>query len=246
MRLPERPPKDRYRWLPLAVIVAGTVFFFASGLHRAVTLDLIQSHRGTATAWITSHRGAAALLFIAAYALATVFLPPSGTTMTVIGGFLFGTVAGTVITVIGATLGAVLVFLAARYSLRPAFRNRAGPWLNRLEAGFRENQLNYMLVLRLVPLFPFWLVNIAPALFGVDLRTYLIATFLGIIPGTAIYASFGAGLGAILDSDEPISLNSVMTPEIVAALTGLALLSLAPAIYRHWQRRRQERERVQR
>jgi uncharacterized membrane protein YdjX (TVP38/TMEM64 family) len=89
-----------------------------------------------------------------------------------------------------------------------------------------------MLVLRLVPLFPFWLVNLAPAFLGVRLRTFVVGTFLGIIPGTAVFAVFGAGLGSILDANQDLSLSGVLTPEIVGALLGLALLALAPVVYK--------------
>ena len=119
--------------------------------------------------------------------------------MTIAGGFLFGTLTTTVVVVVGATIGAIALFLAARYAFFDALHAKAGPALLKMEKGFQENALSYLLVLRLIPLFPFWLVNLVPALLGVPLRTYVIGTALGIIPGTFVFASVGNGLGTLLE-----------------------------------------------
>jgi uncharacterized membrane protein YdjX (TVP38/TMEM64 family) len=107
-----------------------------------------------------------------------------------------------------------------------------------MEAGFQENAFNYLLVLRLIPLFPFWIVNLVPAFLGVKLRTYMLGTLIGIIPGSFVFASVGAGLGSVLDSGQEFSPSSVLTPQIVIALIGLAVLALLPVAYRKWRRRR--------
>lgn len=225
------------RWLPLAVLAAGAVAFFALGLHRYFSLDSLRANRGFLTDFVAANATAAAGAFMLAYAVGVVFVPPSGTLMTVIGGFLFGVAAGTAYVVVGATLGATVLFLAARMAFADALRARAGNAVARMEAGFRENELSYMFVLRLVPLFPFWLVNIAPAFLGVSLRTYVIGTFFGIIPGAAVYAVFGAGLGSVLDDGGELTLAGVLTPEIVAAMVGLALLALVPVGYKRLRRK---------
>ena len=124
------------------------------------------------------------------------------------------------------------VFLAARTAFGDLLRQKAGNRLKKLEAGFRENALSYMFVLRLVPLFPFWLVNLAPALFGVKLRTYIIATFFGIMPGGLVYAGVGNGLGAVLDAGKTPDLGIIFEPAILLPILGLAALSLIPVIYR--------------
>lgn len=221
-----------WRWVPAVLLALAAAAFFASGLHRFLTFDTLREHRVELLAWVDAHAVLAAALFVAVYAAAIVVLPPSGTLMTVTGGFVFGAVAGTGLVVVGATAGATLLFLTARFALGDWLRERAGTGIRRMRAGFRENELSYMLVLRLVPLFPFWLVNLAPAFLGVRLRTFVVGTFFGIIPGTAVFAVFGAGLGSILDANRDLSLAGVLTPEIVGALIGLALLALVPVVYK--------------
>ena len=157
---------------------------------------------------------------------------PGAAVLTVAGGFLFGALEGTVLVVIGATVGATLLYLAAKTALGDALRARAGGLVHKLEAGFRENALSYLLVLRLVPLFPFWLVNLAAAVLGVPPATYVLGTFVGIIPGSYVYASVGAGLGSVFDQGGEPSLKGALTPQVLVALVGLALLSLVPVAYK--------------
>lgn len=221
-----------WRLLPVVLLALAAAAFFASGLHRYLTFEALRANRGELLAWVDAHAFMAALVFVAVYAAGIVLLPPSGTLMTVTGGFVFGAVIGTSLVVVGATAGATALFLVARFALGDWLRERAGAGIQRMRAGFRENELSYMLVLRLVPLFPFWLVNLAPAFLGVRLRTFVVGTFFGIVPGTAVFAVFGAGLGSILDANQDLSLAGVLTPEIVGALLGLALLALAPVVYK--------------
>jgi uncharacterized membrane protein YdjX (TVP38/TMEM64 family) len=147
-------------------------------------------------------------------------------------------VAGTAYTVVGATAGATLLFLAARTALGGTLRARAGPALKRMEAGFKKNALSYLLVLRLVPIFPFWLVNLVPAFLNVPLRVYVIGTFIGIIPGTAVFASIGNGLGALLADCRKPDFGVVFQPTILLPLLALAALALVPVLFRRWQGRR--------
>ena len=134
--------------------------------------------------------------------------------------------------IISATLGATVLFSIARTTLGDVFRAKARAWLPRLEAGFREHALSYLLVLRLVPLFPFFIINLVPAFLGVPLSTFILGTFLGIIPGTFVYATVGAGLGSVFDAGGTFSLRGVLTPQIVTALVGLAVLAMIPVVYK--------------
>jgi uncharacterized membrane protein YdjX (TVP38/TMEM64 family) len=179
---------------------------------------------------------AAPLLFILVYALSTAFSLPTGLLLSTVGGFLFGTLWGGTLIVIGATLGATMIFLAARTVLGDVLRARAGPFLQKLEAGFRENEISYMLVLRLVPLFPFWLVNLAPAFLGVRTSTFIGGTFLGIIPGSFVFASVGTGLGAILESGGTPDGSALLQPHIILPIAGLALLALIPVVAKRIRR----------
>ena len=150
--------------------------------------------------------------------------------MTLAGGLLFGWMQATIMVVLAATLGATILFLIARTGFADAFLRRAGPLVSRMEAGFRRNPFNYMLFLRLIPIFPFWIVNLAPALLNVPITPFIAATALGIVPGTAVYAAFGAGLGQIFDSGGDVDLADVFSPLMLTALVGLGLLALLPTL----------------
>ncbi len=221
----------RRAW-PLVALALAIVAVFALDLDRYLTFAALREHREALTALVARNTLLAALAFIVVYALAIALSVPGGAVLTIAGGFMFGSILATVLVLIAATLGATLVFLIARSALGDPLRARAGPFLKRMEAGFQEDALNYLLVLRLIPLFPFWIVNLVPAFLGVPLRTYVLGTFIGIIPGSFVFASVGAGIGSVLDSGQDFSPSSVLTPEIVIALVGLALLALLPVAYR--------------
>jgi uncharacterized membrane protein YdjX (TVP38/TMEM64 family) len=233
---------DRQAWLrrlaPVLALGAVFVAFFAFGLDSYATFEGLKAHRDALRGLVDANLAVAVLLYIAGYALVTASSIPIASVATLAGGFLFGAVFGTLITVAGATLGATAVFLVARSAFGEPLRARAGPYIGRMEAGFRRNEVSYLMFLRLMPVFPFFVVNLAPAFLGVSTRTYVLTTFLGIIPGTAVYSVVGAGLGAILDRGGDISLGDVVTPEIVIGLAGLAVLSLAPIAWRRWRDRR--------
>ncbi len=182
--------------------------------------------------YVAAHGVLAVILFLIFYAVVIAFSLPGGAFMTITGGFLFGTFAGTVYTVLAATAGASVLYLAARFALGDLLRAKAGPAVRKMEAGFRENALSYLLALRLIPVFPFWLVNLVPALLGVPFRVYLIGTFFGIIPGTLVYTSIGNGLGAVFAAGGRPDLNLIFTPEILLPIIGLALLALIPVAYK--------------
>lgn len=226
----ERPAKKGgwTRFLPLFAIAAGMVAFFALGLDRYITFDTLKDNREALLALVADNPVLSALAFMGVYAAAVALSLPGGAVMSIAGGFLFGWLLGTVYVVIGATLGATAVFLAAKTSIGDALRRKAGPWLARLESGFRSDAFNYLLFLRLVPAFPFFAVNLVPAFLGVGLRTYVAATAIGIVPGTFVFAFTGAGLGSVFDRGEAFSLSSVVTPEILIALVGLGCLALLP------------------
>lgn len=226
------------RYWPIAVLVAGFAAFFAAGLHEHLTLEVFRDHGMAIKAWVAENAILAPLAFMAAYAVAVAFSLPGGLVLSIAGGFLFGIVYGTALIVVGATVGAVAVFLACRTSLGVALRERAGPWFAKLEGGFNDNAFSYLLVLRLVPLFPFFVVNIVPAFLGVPLSTYAVTTLIGIVPGTVVFAAFGASLDMIIADGGAIDASTVLSPEIMTALIGLAVMSLLPVAYKAVKRRR--------
>lgn len=226
------------RLLPIVVLVAGLVAFFALDLDRFVTLDALKTHREALQEWVDSQGVVAWLIYAAIYMAAVAFSIPGGAVLTITGGFMFGPFVATAVVVIGATLGATLLFLAARYAFADYLRQKAGGAMRRMEAGFNENPLSYMLVLRLVPLFPFWLVNLVPAFLGVKLSTYFLSTLVGIIPGTFVYALVGDGAGAVLDAGGDLDLGIIFEPRFLAPIVGLALLACIPILYKRIQARR--------
>lgn len=228
---PSRPATLR-RFLPLAVLLAGLGAFFALGLDRYVTLDTLRDNRQALSGWVAENWALAAFVYVVAYIAMVAFSLPGALVATLTGGFLFGTVLGGLLTIMGATIGATAIFLAAKTALGDALRAKAGPSLRRLEQGFGKNAFSYMLVLRLVPLFPFFLVNLAPAFLGVRLRTYVVATFFGIMPGTFVFASLGNGLGAIFDAGREPDLGLIFEPQIIGPILALAALALVPVVYR--------------
>lgn len=229
-----RPGCSARRLAPLGLLVAAGIGFVAIGGHRYLTFAALDEHRIWLCAAVARWGLLAALVYIAAYAVLIALSVPGGVILTIAGGFLFGTWLGGICAVFGATLGATAVFLAARAGFGGLAR-RAGPFLGRLEAGFRADAFNYLLVLRLVPLFPFWLVNLVPALAGVGLPTYLLATFIGIVPATFVYAGLGNGLGKVVNQPD---LGIVFRPSVLLPVVALAVLALVPVWYK---RRRHKR-----
>ena len=219
------------RLVPLALLVAAGIAFLAVSGHRYLTFAALAENRDWLCSLVQRWGLVAAVIYIAAYASLVALSVPGAAVLTIAGGFLFGTWLGTLCAVVGATLGATGIFLATRAGLGGLAR-RAGPLVGKLEAGFRADAFNYLLVLRLVFIVPFWLVNLVPALAGVRLSTFVLATFLGIIPGTFVYASFGNGLGNVVG--EP-GLAVLLRPSVLGPIIGLVILALIPVGYKRWR-----------
>ena len=219
------------RLVPLGLLAAASIVFMLVGGYRYLTFAALAQNRD----WLchlVQHWGVlAALLYVVIYGVLVALSVPGAAVLTIAGGFLFGTWIGAVCAVVGATLGATALFLAARSGLG-GLAQRAGRFVGRLEAGFRADAFNYLLVLRLVPIFPFWLVNLVPALVGVSLPVFVLATFLGIIPGSVVYASLGDGLGSVVEEPD---LAIVFKPAVLLPIVGLALLALIPVGYKRWR-----------
>ena len=224
------------RWLPLIVIVLATALFFAFGLQRYISLEAFRANRDWLYYQVADNLALVVGLYMVVYAGVVTLSLPGATFLTLVGGCLFGQWIATSITVVAATIGASLLFLAASTAFGDPLRRRAGPWLARLRDGFQANAFSYLLFLRLVPAFPFFVVNLVPAFLGVRLRTFVLATFIGIIPGTFVYASVGAGLQSLLMSDQPLAIGTVLTPQVITGLVGLALLSLFPIAWKAWRK----------
>jgi uncharacterized membrane protein YdjX (TVP38/TMEM64 family) len=225
------------RLLPLAILLLGLALFVALGLERHFSFETLSRNHAELSAWVAANGALAALAFVAAYALAVAFSLPIALLLTPLGGFLFGVWLGALLSDFSATLGSIVVFLAARTAFHDLFHARAGAALARLEAGFRRDSFSFLLFLRLVPLFPFWLVNIVPGLLGVRLGPYVVATFIGMIPAAVIFASVGAGFGTLFVSGQMPDFDLIFQWRILLPLLGLAALSLLPVLYRAYRRR---------
>lgn len=217
---------DRRLWLVLGALAAFLALRW-SGLASFLSLETLKAHRETLSGLVSGNILIASVAYVGVYIVAVAFSLPGAVFLTLSGGFLFGAALGTLLTVTGATIGATLIFVFAKAIFGDNALDRFGAPAARLADGIRLNAASYLLVLRLVPLFPFFLVNLVPAFVGVKLVTNVVTTFFGIIPGTAVFSLAGAGLGSVLDQGGAVSIGSILTPQIIAGLVGLATLSLA-------------------
>ena len=218
--------RDRRVWIALGV-VALLAALRLTPLGDLLSLETLARHREALAAHVARHAALAAATFVVIYVAVVALSLPGATVMTLAGGFLFGAASGTALTVAAATTGATLVFLFARRIFGADALDRLGPRAARLAAGIRREAASYLLVLRLVPLFPFVLVNLVPAFAGVRLPVFVLTTLFGILPGSAVYSLAGAGLGDVLEAGGAVELGSVLSPQVLGALLGLAALSLA-------------------
>lgn len=208
----------------LAVFAAAIIAFFALGGQKYLSLDTIKSNRNALLAATRDHYVLTIVVAFLVYAIAVAGSVPGATILTLTCGFLFGRWIGSVIVIGAATLGATLAFLAARYLFADWARSKMGDIGRRINDGFRDNAFSYMLFLRLVPAFPFFLVNLAPALTSIPLSTYVLATAIGIIPGSFVIANLGETLGTI------DSLSGLLSKETLIAFALLGVLALVPIV----------------
>jgi len=227
------PPGSRALKLSLVALFVGVVVaFFALGGHRYLSLDAIKANRDALLAFTQQHFAASLAIAFVVYVAVTAFSLPGGLVMSLTVGFLFGRWVGTALVVAAATIGATLVFVAARYVFADAARKRLGALGERINAGFTENAFSYLLFLRLVPLFPFFLVNLAPAFTSIPLPTYVLATFVGIVPGTFVFVNLGQTLGRIE------SLQGLVSAETLGAFALLGVFALVPVAIRRFRARK--------
>ena len=220
------------RLIPVLILVAGLVAYFGFGLNNFMTLAALHDHHAYLMEWVVEYGVIAGVCFAAMYALAVAFSIPGGALMTITAGLLFGPLLATVYVVFGATVGATILFLTARHAFSDFLRAKAGGAMSKMADGFNENPISYLLILRLVPLFPFWLVNLVPAFLAVSLTNFVISTFFGIIPGTFVFALLGDGAGAVLHAGQDLDLGIILKPRFLAPLIGLGMLASIPVVYR--------------
>ncbi len=227
---------------------------YVLGLHHYLTLTSIAENRAALATYTADHLVLSLLAFIAIYTVAVAVSFPGASILTILAGLLFGWLTGGMAAIIAATIGATIVFQIAKSSFGDVLAKKAGPFLTKISAGFADDAFNYLLFLRLVPAFPFWLVNIAPALANVKLRTFVTTTFIGIIPGTFAFAFVGAGLDSIITGQQAahsqciaqksiaecpyeLSVSSLITPQLLLAFAALGVVALIPVALKKWKAR---------
>jgi uncharacterized membrane protein YdjX (TVP38/TMEM64 family) len=235
------------RWLPVAVIICLMVVAYGLGAHEQISLQSIAANREELRHFIADNWFLALLIYGLVYAGAVALSIPGATLLTIMGGLLFGWLTGAIAAILAATAGATIIFLAARTSLEEALTRKAGSLVNKIRDGFTRDAFNYLLFLRLTPVFPFWLVNIAAALAQVRLKTFVSATILGIIPAGFAFSFVGSGLDSLIDSQMlaynaclaripatpcsfDLSVSRIITPQILLALAALGVAALIPVL----------------
>jgi uncharacterized membrane protein YdjX (TVP38/TMEM64 family) len=231
-----RPSATLRRFLPLLILLAALAAIWGSGLTSELTWAGLARNQGRLRDWVEAHPVLAPCLYVAIYMVSTALSVPQGALLTITGGLLFGAMAGAGLAVVGATAGAVVLFLAARLALADAMAARGGLTLAKLREALRRNGFSYLLAIRLLPLFPFWLVNLAASFCGMSLPAFAAATLIGIVPATFVFASIGAGLSGVLAAGGTPDLSAIFSLRILGPLIGLALLSLAPIVWKKWKR----------
>ncbi len=223
---------------PIYIILAGLAFAISQGWHTQLSPSALGENAAYLNTLVQENFLLVLLAFIGIYIAATVFMVPASA-LTIGGGFLFGLSVGAPATIVGATIGACILFTAAKSSIGATLKDIAGPFVGKMEAGFNESPLSYLFTLRLIPVVPFAVANIAPAVLGAKFRDYFISTLLGIIPGTVAYTWIGAGLrGTLLDASakgENIDVGSLVAAaatNLGPAFFALAFVALIPAIYK--------------
>lgn len=234
--------KSVWRFAPIAVVLAGLGFGYAMGWHHYLSLSYLADSRDSLQAYADANFVLSAAVFVGIYTMATACSFPAASILTIFSGFLFGWLLGGLFSVAGATMGATALFVAARSAFGDTLRKKAGGAIDRLAAGFEKDAFSYLLVLRLAPFLPFFLVNIAPAFFNVKLRTYVSATLIGILPGAFAYAWLGQGVDSVLVAARAAggeaSVRDLVTPEITIAFAAIALVAVLAVVVKHfWLRR---------
>ncbi|TMJ03337.1 MAG: TVP38/TMEM64 family protein [Alphaproteobacteria bacterium] len=247
-------PRARLRrFVPVVLILLAMIAVFATGAHRHVSLETLVKHRMTIDAFIGAHAIAAGAAYMAIYIIVVALSIPGSLFLTITGGILFGVLVGGIATVISATIGATIIFLIAKGACGESLVRRAGPLACKLVEGFKADAFNYLLFLRLVPAFPFFLVNLVPALVGVKLPTFVAATFIGIIPAVFAFTFLGSGLDSVIAVQEGIyraclaagrtdcqihfNIGMIATPRLLASLATLGVIALIPVIVKRLRAR---------
>jgi len=224
------------RLLPLLILIVIISIFYMAGAYDFVSWEVFKEHREEIKSFVAAHPVLAPIVYILIYALITALSVPAAFLVSMVGGFLFPMPLSTLYVVLGATIGAFIIFVIAKTALHEFFERKLLGRFEKMQKGFQEHAVTYLLLLRLVPLFPFWLVNISAAVFNVSSLTFLWTTMIGIIPGAFVYTEAGRGIDRFLDTEGVITLWSLLNPSIIVAFIGIIILAFIPMIVKYWER----------
>ncbi len=224
--------KSAIKFVPILLILFGMASLYFSGVYEMLSFEYLKMYHTSFKMFVGMYPIAVPIIFCTVYIICVALSIPGAVFLTLLAGYLFPQPLSTIYVIFSATLGASLIFLSARSALNEILLKKAGPFLKKMEKGFQDNAVSYLLFLRFVPLFPFWLVNIAPAFFGISLFTFVWTTLVGIFPGTLVFTLAGGGLDNILENNEPFSINSIFNLEMKVAFILLGLIALAPMAWK--------------
>lgn len=225
------------RLVPVGLLVAAVVAYFLLGLNHYLTLDHLRANAQRLRQFTDDHRFVAIAAFFATYVAVVALSVPGAVFMTIAGGLLFGLWLGAALNILAATTGAIILFVIAKFAFGGMLQARGSAFIARMETGFARDAFTYLMFLRLVPLVPFWAVNLAAAAFRTPLRSFALATLIGIIPGTLAFTSIGDGLSLAAGASSRGPNDEIPGPAMIALRIGLALLALVPLLVT-WLRKR--------
>jgi uncharacterized membrane protein YdjX (TVP38/TMEM64 family) len=232
--------KSLTRYAFLGVLLLASFLFFYFHLYDYLSITTLKHYQADAKEWTQLHYGLSVSLYIVLFTLLIACAIPCATFLTLLGGFLFSTIA-ILYAEFSITLGGMMLYLAVRTAIGSRIAAKRSGWIKKIESGFKQNAFNYLLTLRLVPIFPCWISNISAGILNVPVKTFIMATALGIFPSTIIYVLAGEGLDQILTDDKTPIVNLLFTPSVLFPLLGLAALSLFPIIYKVVKKNNQNR-----
>lgn len=223
------------KYLPILLILLISAISWYFEIYKYFSFEVFKEHQQSLELFIEAQKFLSILIYCGIYILIVSISIPGASFMTITGGLLFGQWIGTSVSVISATIGATILFLSARMASSDLLAKKSGSWVSKMKDGFKENAFTYLLTLRLIPIFPFAVINLAAAIFQISLRTFFFGTLIGIIPGSFVYTSMGVALREVI-SQPDFSSGLILNPKVLFALGGLGILALLPVLYKKFKK----------
>lgn len=225
------------RWLPIIIVLGAMIVVYVTGLYHYFSFEVLKEKHELLLIFEREHPFLSPLIFIALFIVVVAVSLPVADILAVLGGFLFTFPWSMIYVLIGATTGACILYLAASFAIQDFLLQKAAPFFKKMKNNFQKDAWCYLLFLRFIPLFPFWLVNIVPAFFKIRFFTYFWTTFIGIIPLTYLHVEIGGGLNTLLEKHEHFSIHALFNPQMRIALVLLGFFALAPLAIKKWAKK---------